>query len=97
MASSGDKLYHEFMTENKFEYLLRHNYNLAVLLNTYLISIENYSIHYTFSSGIQYKKGDSFNFEGRARRKTNVELFNDNGIYNLQMNKKYYYTFTFKK
>ncbi|MDP7026939.1 MAG: hypothetical protein QF380_00860 [Candidatus Marinimicrobia bacterium] len=50
-----------------------------------------------FLSGIQYKKKDSFNFEGKARRKTNAELFNDNGIYNLQMNKKYYYTFTFKK
>lgn len=62
MASSGDKLYHEFMTENKFEYLLRHNYNLAVLLNTYLISIENYSTYYTFSSGFRIKYSNPTRF-----------------------------------
>lgn len=43
------------MTENKFEFLLRHNYNLAISFNTYLISIENYSNHNALSTGLQLK------------------------------------------
>tara|TARA_B100001123_G_C15233605_1_gene996195 strand:- start:840 stop:1166 length:327 start_codon:yes stop_codon:yes gene_type:complete len=31
-----------------------------------------------------------------TRRKTIVELLNNNGIYKLQSNKKYYYSITFK-
>ena len=48
LTSTGDKLYHEIMLENKFGFSIHTNYKLAVLMNSYLISIQNHSTHYTF-------------------------------------------------
>ena len=61
LASSGDNLYQEIMMESKFEFLLHPQYNLAGLLNTYLISIKNYSSHHSlsFRYSTQRKKGIS--------------------------------------
>ena len=53
LTSTGDKLYHEIMLENKFDFSIHNNYNLAVLMNSYLISIQNYSTYYTFSAGFR--------------------------------------------
>ena len=53
LTSAGDKLYHEIMLENKFGFSIHPNYKLAVLMNSYLISIQNYSTHYTFSTGFR--------------------------------------------
>ena len=50
-----------------------------------------------FLTGFLYRKKGVVTLELKARRKTIVELFNDNSIYNLQLNKKNYYTFTMKK
>ena len=50
LTSTGDKPYHEIMMENKFDFSIHNNYNLAVLMNSYLISIQNYSTYYTFSA-----------------------------------------------
>ncbi len=50
-----------------------------------------------FLTGFLYKKKGVGTFELKARRKTIIELFNNNSIYNLQKNMKYYYTFTMKK
>ena len=41
------------MMENKFDFSIHNNYNLAVLMNSYLISIQNYSTYYTFSTGFR--------------------------------------------
>ena len=49
-----------------------------------------------FLTGFLYRKKGAVTLELKARRKTIVELFNDNSIYNLQLNKKNYYTFTMK-
>ena len=64
LASSGDNLYQEIMMESKFEFLLHPQYNLAVLLNSYLISIENYSMVYTLSTGLRlrYSNPDNFSY-----------------------------------
>ncbi len=53
LSSAGDKLYHEIMLENKFDFSIHTNYNLAFLINSYFISIRNYSTHYTFSTGFR--------------------------------------------
>ena len=53
LTSTGDKLYHEILMENKFDFSIHNNYNLAVLMNSYLISIQNYSTYYTFSAGFR--------------------------------------------
>ena len=53
LTSTGDKLYHEIMLENKFDFSIHTNYNLALLMNSYLLSIQNYSTHYTFSTGFR--------------------------------------------
>ena len=50
-----------------------------------------------FLTGFLYRKKGTVTLELKARRKTIVELFNNNSIYNLQKNMKYYYTFTMKK
>ena len=50
-----------------------------------------------FLTGFLYRKKGAVTLELKARRKTIVELFNNNSIYNLQKNIKYYYTFTMKK
>ena len=50
-----------------------------------------------FLTGFLYRKKGAVTLELKARRKTIVELFNNNSIYNLQKNMKYYYTFTMKK
>ena len=50
-----------------------------------------------FLTGFLYRKKGVVTLELKARRKTIVELFNNNSIYNLQKNMKYYYTFTMKK
>ena len=50
-----------------------------------------------FLAGFLYRKKGAVTLELKARRKTIVELFNNNSIYNLQKNMKYYYTFTMKK
>ncbi|MBC8256458.1 MAG: hypothetical protein H8E85_04035 [Candidatus Marinimicrobia bacterium] len=50
-----------------------------------------------FLTGFIYKKKGVGTFEMKARRKTIIELFNNNSIYNLQNSIKYYYTFTMKK
>ena len=49
-----------------------------------------------FLSGIWYKKTSLGIIELKVRRKTKVELFNDDGIYVLQKGLKYYYTVTAK-
>ena len=49
-----------------------------------------------FLTGFLYRQKGVVTLELKARRKTIVELFNDNSIYNLQLNKKNYYTFTMK-
>ena len=59
LASSGDNLYQEIMMESKFEFLLHPQYNLAGLLNTYLISIKNYSSHHSLSAGLRLKYSNS--------------------------------------
>ena len=53
LTSTGDKLYHEIMIENNIDFSIHTNYNLAFLINSYLISIQNYSTHYTFSTGFR--------------------------------------------
>ena len=53
LTSTGDKLYHEIMIENNIDFSIHTNYNLAFLMNSYLISIQNYSTHYTFSTGFR--------------------------------------------
>ena len=53
LISTGDKLYHESMMENKFDFSIHNNNNLAVLMNSYLISIQNYSTYYAFSTGFR--------------------------------------------
>jgi len=50
-----------------------------------------------FLTGFLYRKKGVVTLELKAQRKTIVELFNNNSIYNLQKNMKYYYTFTMKK
>ncbi|MBC8256459.1 MAG: hypothetical protein H8E85_04040 [Candidatus Marinimicrobia bacterium] len=64
MVTAGDKLYQENMLENKFEFSLNNDYNLALLMNTYLISIENYSTHYTLSTGLRlrYSNPDNLSY-----------------------------------
>jgi len=59
MVTTGDKLYQEIMLENKFEFPLHPHYKLAGLLNTYLISIENYSSHHSLSAGLRLKYSNS--------------------------------------
>ena len=59
MVTTGDKLYQEIMLENKFEFSLHPHYKLAGLLNTYLISIENYSRHHSLSAGLRLKYSNS--------------------------------------
>ena len=54
LTSTGDKLYHEIMLENKFGFSIHPNYKLAVLMNSYLISIQNYSTYYSFSTGFRF-------------------------------------------
>ena len=49
-----------------------------------------------FLSGIRYRKTHLGVIELKVRRKTIVELINDNGIYILQKGMKYYYTFIAK-
>ena len=55
LTSAGDKLYHEIMMENKFDLSIHSNYNFAVLMNSYLISIENYFTYYTFAAGFRIR------------------------------------------
>jgi len=55
MVTTGDKLYQEIMLENKFEFSLHPHFKLAGLLNTYLISIENYSSHHSLSAGLRLR------------------------------------------
>ena len=50
-----------------------------------------------FLTGFLFRKKGAVTLELKARRKTIVELFNNNNIYILQKNMKYYYTFTMKK
>ena len=49
-----------------------------------------------FLSGIWYRKSSLGTIELQVRRKIKVELFNDDGIYVLQKELKYYYTFKAK-
>ena len=44
-----------------------------------------------FLTGFLYSKKGVVTLELKARRKTIVELFNNNSIYNLQKNIKYFY------
>ena len=60
MVTTGDKLYQEIMLENKFEFPLHPHYKLAGLLNTYLISIENYSSHHSLSVGLRLKYSNPY-------------------------------------
>ena len=50
-----------------------------------------------FLTSFLYRKKGTIALELKARIKTIVELFNNNSIYILQKNMKYYYTFTIKK
>jgi len=59
MVTTGDKLYQKIMLENKFEFPLHPHYKLASLLNTYLISIENYSSHHSVLAGHRLKYSNS--------------------------------------
>ncbi len=49
-----------------------------------------------FLSGLRYRKSRLGTIELKVRRKTKVELFNDDGIYVFQKGLKYYYTVTAK-
>lgn len=64
LATSGDNLYRETMLENQFQFSIHQNYQLGILLDTYLISIKNYSSQSTITSGIKlrYHNPDYFSF-----------------------------------
>tara|TARA_Y100000588_G_C13508836_1_gene608510 strand:- start:57 stop:440 length:384 start_codon:yes stop_codon:yes gene_type:complete len=55
VSTSGDKLYRENMDENKFDFPLHHKYNFAVLINSYLVAIKNYSTEFNLTAGFQLK------------------------------------------
>jgi len=62
LVTSGDKLNRETMLESQIRFRIHKNYHLGIILDSYLISIKNYSTHSLLSTGLQLSYHSAENF-----------------------------------